>query len=396
MRLKDISQLNPKYEGELIDGDVSFVPMESLRCGSIDLQEISFSEAKGKYTFFANDDLLIAKVTPCFENGNIAIAKDLKEGIGFGSSEIFVLRTNELALNTYIFYVSQTSRFQDMACATMCGVGGLKRISPLIMRTYELDMPSIETQHKIVSYLDEKCGDIDSQISLLEKKRGAYTQLKKSIINKAVTQGLNPNVTMRPSEIDWIGSIPAHWKVKRGKDFLTITSGYPADSELFTTDESKIPLVRIRDIQNTTTEVFYDGDYPEWAIISTGDLLIGMDGDFNVAMWKGDTALLNQRVCKLESETVDLKYVFYSIVFPLNNLNAKTNSTTVKHLSVMGIQNFFFAIPPFAEQRAISCYLDKKCCEIDAAIENIGKQIDAYKRLKKSLINEVVTGKRAV
>lgn len=187
MRLKDISQLNPQYQGDNLDCIVSFVPMESLRNGSIDLQEIPFVDAKGKYTFFANGDLLIAKVTPCFENGNIAIANNLKEGIGFGSSEIFVLRTNQLVLNTFLFYLSQTSQFQDAACATMCGVGGLKRISPLFMKTYEFDLPVIETQKRIVFYLDKKCGEIDAVVENLDKQIDAYKRLKKSLINEVVT-----------------------------------------------------------------------------------------------------------------------------------------------------------------------------------------------------------------
>ena len=167
-RLKDVSILNPSYNGCDLEGDVSFVPMESLRCGQIDLQEISFSEAKGKYTFFAEEDLLVAKVTPCFENGNIALAKNLKQGIGFGSSEIFVLRCIGV-LNKYLFYYSFSNEFQGRACSTMCGVGGLKRISPLFMRTHQLAIPPLAEQQAIADYLDKKTGEIDEQITALEK-----------------------------------------------------------------------------------------------------------------------------------------------------------------------------------------------------------------------------------
>ena len=151
MRLKDFCTLNPQYKGDDNYCEVSFVPMESLRNGTIDFQEILFAEGKGKYTYFRDGDLLVAKVTPCFENGNIAIANDMKEGIGFGSSEIFVLRMDNKVLNTYMFYITQSSKFQDGACATMCGVGGLKRISPLFMRTYELDIPSLSVRQRSLS-----------------------------------------------------------------------------------------------------------------------------------------------------------------------------------------------------------------------------------------------------
>lgn len=221
MRLKDITTLSPQYVGKKIDGDISFVPMECLRNGNIDHQTIPFSQAKGKYTYFGNGDLLIAKVTPCFENGNIAIAKNLLNGVGFGSSEIFVLRPNKRVTSKYLFYLSQSSDFQNKACATMCGVGGLKRISPLFMRTYEINIPNLTIQQRIANFLYTKLSEIDIQVSLLTSKRDAYLRLKKSIINRAVTKGLNPDVKMKDSGIEWIGNIPEHWELKRMKDIYT-------------------------------------------------------------------------------------------------------------------------------------------------------------------------------
>lgn len=241
MRLKDITIFSPQYVGDNIDGDVSFVPMESLRNGTIDYKTIPFLKAKGKYTYFGNQDLLIAKVTPCFENGNIAIARNLLNGIGFGSSEIFVLRPNKEVISQYLFYLSQSRDFQDKACATMCGVGGLKRISPLFMRTYEFDMPSIENQQRMVTYLDTKLSEIDHQVSLLTSKRDAYLRLKKSIINHAVTHGLNPNVKMKDSGIEWIGEVPEHWEMCRFKDaFRRWTTGITPDSKNYKYFESDI------------------------------------------------------------------------------------------------------------------------------------------------------------
>lgn len=87
MRLKDVTEFCPAYTGATRSDAVAFVPMEALRYDCITQQEIPFAEARGKYTFFADGDLLFAKVTPCFENGNIAVATGLKGGIGFGSSE---------------------------------------------------------------------------------------------------------------------------------------------------------------------------------------------------------------------------------------------------------------------------------------------------------------------
>lgn len=186
-RLKDLTTLNPQYKGDGYEGIVSYLPMEELRLDSLDLQDIKFNEGKGKYTFFENGDLLIAKVTPCFENGNIAVAKGLNNGIGFGSSEIFVLRvTNEINVR-YLFYYVQTPSFQDEACTTMCGVGGLKRISPLFMRQRQIFLPPFSEQIAIASYLDEKCAKIDAAIDNIGKQIDVSRRLKCALINEVIT-----------------------------------------------------------------------------------------------------------------------------------------------------------------------------------------------------------------
>lgn len=186
-RLKDITTLNPQYKGDGNEGIVSYLPMEGLRLDSLSLQDIAFDEGKGKYTFFENGDLLMAKVTPCFENGNIAIAKELKHGIGFGSSEIFVLRaTNEINVR-YLFYYVQTPSFQDEACTTMCGVGGLKRISPLFMRQRQIILPPLFEQQAIANYLDEKCAKIDAAVENIGKQIDTSKRLKRALINEVIT-----------------------------------------------------------------------------------------------------------------------------------------------------------------------------------------------------------------
>jgi type I restriction enzyme S subunit len=186
-RFKDFSELNPQYKGQILDKIVSFLPMEGLRYDRLDLQDIPFSEGKGKYTYFANGDLLVAKVTPCFENQNIAIASNLKENIGFGSSEIFVLRMKKNVDTRYIFYYSLTSSFQNEACSTMCGVGGLKRISPLFMRARRIYLPPLFEQQEIAKYLDNKCSKIDSIVANLEKQITRFADLKRSLIDEVIT-----------------------------------------------------------------------------------------------------------------------------------------------------------------------------------------------------------------
>ena len=401
MRLKDISQLTPQYKGQPIDGEVSFVPMESLRNGSIDLKEISYSEAKGKYTFFRNGDLLVAKVPPCFENGNIAIAENLKEGIGFGSSEIFVLRMNEKVLNKYMFYLTQTSHFQDAACATMCGVGGLKRISPLFMRTYELELPSIDRQKRVVSYLDEKTATIDSNIGVLESKRDSFINLKASLIQTVVTKGLNKECAFKDSGIDYMGAIPCHWGMGRLKENCEELESGKRPVE----DAEEILSIGGEHIQNGTFylehEMFVSNKTynDSKGKIRLGDILVVKDGAtigkcMYVSSMPKEKMLLNEHVYRIKAN----KYYYYAIAsrdsqYWFRSRNVSSAQESIKQVTML---NLPVAIPPVIEQKEIADYLDVKCAEIDKSIDCLSKQIEASNRLRRALINEVITGKRAV
>lgn len=416
MRLKDITIFSPQYVGDNIDGDVSFVPMESLRNGTIDYKTIPFLKAKGKYTYFGNQDLLIAKVTPCFENGNIAIARNLLNGIGFGSSEIFVLRPNKEVISQYLFYLSQSRDFQDKACATMCGVGGLKRISPLFMRTYEFDMPSIENQQRMVTYLDTKLSEIDHQVSLLTSKRDAYLRLKKSIINHAVTRGLNPNVKMKDSGIEWIGEVPEHWRRMRLKDIAYLYSGLTGKSgDDFRCDNTKItkPYVPFTSILNNfkinSTDfprvIMSDNETQNQVIVN--DLLFLMSSEDYDSIAK--SAVVNEnlgevylnsfcRGLRFTSKDIFANFVNYQIQATnyRDALRFEARGFTRINIKIEKISSMFVCLPPLPEQRAIATYLDDKCAKIDTIVSNLGKQISRYGDLKRSLIDEVITGKRAV
>ena len=408
MRLKDITIFSPQYVGDNIDGDVSFVPMESLRNGTIDYKTNPFLKAKGKYTYFGNQDLLIAKVTPCFENGNIAIARNLLNGIGFGSSEIFVLRPNKEVISQYLFYLSQSRDFQDKACATMCGVGGLKRISPLFMRTYEFDMPSIENQQRKVTYLDTKLSEIDHQVSLLTSKRDAYLRLKKSIINHVVTHGLNPNVKMKDSGIEWIGEVPKHWEVKRMKELSAIGSGTTPKSGEYKYYENGIhPWLNTSDVQDCViNEAKFSitdkalNDYSVLKYYPIGTILIAMYGGGtigNVALMN-ISATINQACCAIVSNEKLLlpKYLFCYLKCHKKKIISLGFGGTQVNLSQAIIAQLPVVLPPLPEQHALATYLDDKCAKIDTILSNLNKQISCYGDLKRSLIDEVITGKRAV
>ncbi|MGL5936794.1 MAG: restriction endonuclease subunit S, partial [Cetobacterium sp.] len=150
------------------------------------------------------------------------------------------------------------------------------------------------------------------------------------------------------------------WPMVKLENLVSITSGFAFKSNLFSESEG-VPLIRIRDVVRGVTETFYTGEYSKEFIINNGDILIGMDGDFNRARWKGGRALLNQRVCKIKADESNLcdNYLYHFLPKALDSINEKTHAVTVKHLSVKGIRDIKIPLPPITEQKRIAAILDK-------------------------------------
>ncbi len=185
-KLKFVCEFSPNTViGKDID-TVSYVPMDCLKQGYVLPKTVQIKEQPTGLVSFANGDIIMARVTPCFENGNIAIVNDLLNGVGVGSSELFVFRANKV--NTkWLFYLLHNHGFIALAKATMMGVAGLKRVSPEMVKNYSFSLPSVEEQQQIVDYLDKKCEEIDTLIKTNNDLIDNLKQYKKSIIFEAVT-----------------------------------------------------------------------------------------------------------------------------------------------------------------------------------------------------------------
>lgn len=138
-------------------------------------------------------------------------------------------------------------------------------------------------------------------------------------------------------------------------DICDIQYGYAFDSKYFTEDSSYPELVRIRDVKRGYSETFYSGEFPKEYILSAGDLLIGMDGEFNIARWKSDGALLNQRVCKLSAkEGINEEYLRFAMSKELKRIEQRTAFVTVKHLSAKELNKLELDVPNIFEQNRIA------------------------------------------
>ena len=191
---------------------------------------------------------------------------------------------------------------------------------------------------------------------------------------------------------EWIKThLPPSWRIARVRDHASIMNGYPFDSELFTADNG-IPLVRIRDIANDKAGLGYAGNLVPEALIHSGDILVGMDGNFNVTRWRGGDALLNQRVCCIRpTDAVDAGFLYYVLPAPLNLINEFTYSTTVKHLSSFDVLNIHFPYPSLSLQRIIAGYLDRETARLDALVAAKKRVLGLLAEKRRALITRAVT-----
>jgi type I restriction enzyme, S subunit len=177
-------------------------------------------------------------------------------------------------------------------------------------------------------------------------------------------------------------------------EIATIQNGFPFKSSQFTREEG-MPLIRIRDVGADGSDTYYVGDYDPAFIVKAGDLLIGMDGDFNCARWRGPDGLLNQRVCRviLKSDIYHPKLLDYALPGYLKAINDLTSSVTVKHLSSKSIAEIPLPLPPMEQQKHIVAEIEKQFSRLDEAIANLKRVKANLKRYKAAVLKAAVEGR---
>jgi type I restriction enzyme S subunit len=187
-----------------------------------------------------------------------------------------------------------------------------------------------------------------------------------------------------------VGDIPESWEIVPLASNVGILSGFPFASDNFS-ETSGFPLIRIRNLLNSNTDIYFDGAFKPEYLVHRNDILIGMDGDFHIVRWRGKDALLNQRIMKLyhvEDSRIDINFLYYKLQPFLLDVHSKTSATTVKHLSTKSLVNATFAVPTsLTEQQKIAEILST----VDKKIELIDAQISHTQELKRGLKQQLLT-----
>lgn len=268
-------------------------------------------------------------------------------------------------------------------------------------------MPPIETQKRIANFLDEKCGKIDRYIEKQQQVIEKLKAYKQSVITEAVTKGLDPDVQMKDSGVEWIGMIPEHWKTPEIKYLVRIASGGTPDRNHPEYWNGNIPWIKTGELQNdiiTNAEehITEEGlNNSSAQIFNINTILVAMYGQGKT---RGMTALLkapaatNQACAGLTvtSSNVLIEYLWQCLIGAYDAIRSEAAGSGQPNLSATLIGNFHIALPPVEEQGLIVEYIKDRTVEIKSTIHKAEKLLEKLTEYKKSLIYEAVTGKLEV
>ncbi|NCD09446.1 MAG: restriction endonuclease subunit S [Negativicutes bacterium] len=332
-------------------------------------------------------------------------------------SPAYIVLTNQQKDNRFFYYWFMFMYYNEVF-NHLGGDGVRSALNAKDMMALPIASISESTMKCIADYLDDKCAKIDAIIARQQEVIEKLRAYKLSVITEAVTKGLDPNVPMKDSGIEWIGEIPEHWRITKLGHIFSFLGGYAFNSELYTS-EGNNQVVRIGNVKNyklmLETNPVYISDTTasetEKFKLQAGNILFTMTGTkgkrdyfYTHLLTENDVnninLYLNQRVgCLLPKDGIFAGYFNYLLKDNriLDSIFIfETGTANQGNLGIESIKRTVLQYPPINEQKNISDYLDSKCTKIDDAISKKQATIERLVQYKKSLIYEVVTGKMEV
>ena len=387
--------------------EVSFVPMESVgEYGGLDLDTTKpLSEVVDGYTYFRNGDVIVAKITPCFENGKGSLVSGLRNGLGFGTTELHVLRPSVQVDARFLLYLTFSDHFRRIGAASMYGAGGQKRISDDFIRNFHHPLPSLSEQCAIAAFLDRETAKIDALVASKERLIELLQEKRIALITRAVTRGLDPNVPVKDSGVEWLGEIPTHWAVCRLRRVVSKFVDYRGKTP--EKSPSGVPLVTAKNIKNQSIDFSLSEEFiPEdlcaqWMVRglpARGDVVITTEAPLGESAQVRDTGIaLAQRVVLLKVNTSKITndYLKYHFVSDSGRMELCTRATgsTALGIKASHLKASLVAVPPTCEQEQISRTVDSGIAAVDLLIAKVQEVIDHLKEFRTALISTAVTGK---
>lgn len=416
-RLRFDVRTNPlKSELDLPDDtEVSFVPMDAVgELGGLRLDDTrELGDVYNGYTYFADGDVCIAKITPCFENGKGALAEGLANGVAFGTTELHVLRPSPTLDARFLFYLTIANDFRSHGESEMLGAGGQKRVPESFLKDWMASLPRIEVQERITRFLDEKTARIDA---LIEKKQALVERLaekRQALITRAVTQGLNPDAPMKPSGVDWLGDIPAHWHQRRLRfSVRRIEQGWSPQCENRPAEIGEWGVLKVgcvnddqyREAENKVLPS--DLDAISRYEVRVGDLLVSRA---NTKELLGSAAIVDRtqgqilfcdKLYRVEAGAdVDRRYLTAFLRSPLARFQYEREATgtsgSMQNIGQDTLKNLCHPLPPLLEQEAIGQWVWCVMQEFSRVADVIARTVEKLYEQRSALVTAAVTGQLA-
>lgn len=321
---------------------------------------------------------------------------------GNAVGDFFVFRTKPICDRQYVFYVMLSEGFTAICNGATFGTK-MPRVSSDFIRCLHFYLPPFVEQQVIAAYLDKRCSEIDKAIATQQKRIALLQELKQSIITRAVTQGIHPDVPLKESGVEWIGKVPEHWEVmKTSLLYTNIGSGTtPSTSKQEYYEDDGFCWLQTGDlndgyITDTSKKISKVAvkDY-KLRFYPVGSIVIAMYGATigKIGLLKIPTST-NQACCVLPySNKMNEMYAFYVCQIAKSQMLLEAVGGGQPNISQDIIKKLKLPVPPLCEQQAIAVYLDGRCSEIDKAIATQQKRIALLQELRQSVIKEAITGK---
>jgi type I restriction enzyme S subunit len=394
----------PKSEArELLSAkdEVSFVPMNCLETG---LKTFSpectkaLAEVSSSYTYFADGDVLLAKITPCFENGKLGVARNLKNGIGFGSSEFVVYRPSEAINADYLFYYFSQQIFRDEGERTMGGAVGHKRIQKGFFEGHNIPVPPLAEQERLVAILDEACEGIATATAHTERKLQNAQELFQSTLESAF--GGNDELGIKNEE--WVETTLHEILKDQPRNGWSPPAANHSESGTPVLTLSSVTGFRFKKDKVKFTSAKTDPTRHYW--VRNGDLLISRSntpelvGHVAVASGIECPTIYPDLIMKMmpAPEKADTQFVYYQLRNPILREIITGRATganpTMKKINKNSVQTLPISLPPLPEQRAIVKKLDALSAETRRLESGYRRQLTALTELKQSLLAAAFSG----
>ncbi|MEB3192406.1 MAG: restriction endonuclease subunit S [Snowella sp.] len=314
----------------------------------------------------------------------------------------------------WLSFVLKSSSFRELLSILATGTSSsMKNLGQEEFLNIKISFSPPEEQRAIAAYLDRKTAEIDQLIAQKERLIELYEEEKTAIINEAVTKGINPDVKLKPTAINWLGDIPEHWDIQKIRNVTTYFKGLGFKSSEF--NESGIPIVKASDIKNGSIQsgssyIAIDNQQEEFEKVrlASGDIVVSTVGSkpdvvnsavgqVGIISHNFNRAYLNQNiVCIRPLSFCKKEYLNYC--FKSKYIRCKFDAMALwianqAYLQIDSIREISIPFPPLEEQKAISEYIEKETAHIDAKIAKTKRIIELQKEYRTALISEAVTGK---